>query len=200
MGVGRAEQQLRRRGAGRLHCRHRRATPTRRRPTTSSRTGYRTCKAGRSRRRRNGSPASRRQERRSSSSIRAAVRPSRSANQIAGKDNVLHLDIEPGTDIALFNGLFTYVVDQGWHDKEFIAQYTKDFDAASQANKLSLEETSQHHRHSRGKAAAGGRVGIQAEAGRTPSAHDARLRERHHLGQRQLPHPVGAGRSGARDA
>jgi arsenite oxidase large subunit len=61
---------------------------------------------------------------------------------IAGKDNVLHLDIEPGTDIALFNGLFTYVVEQGWHDKDFIARYTKDFDAAVQANKLSLEEAS----------------------------------------------------------
>src|SRR6202521_1144348 len=54
---------------------------------------------------------------------------------IAGKDNVLHLDIEPGTDIALFNGLFTYVVDQGWHDKAFIAQYTKAFDTAVQAYK-----------------------------------------------------------------
>ena len=43
---------------------------------------------------------------------------------MAGKDNVLHLDIEPGTDIALFNGLFTYVVEQGWHDKDFIAQHT----------------------------------------------------------------------------
>ena len=26
-----------------------------------------------------------------------------------GKDNVLHLDLQPGTDIALFDGLFTYV-------------------------------------------------------------------------------------------
>ena len=47
-----------------------------------------------------------------------------------------------GTDIALFNGLFTYVVDQGWQDKDFIAKYTKDFDAAVQANKLSLDEAS----------------------------------------------------------
>ncbi len=62
--------------------------------------------------------------------------------ETAGKENVLHLDIEPGTDIALFNGLFTYVVDQGWHDKDFIAQYTRDFDVATAANRLSLEETS----------------------------------------------------------
>ena len=59
-----------------------------------------------------------------------------------GKDNVLHLDIEPGTDIALFNGLFTYVVEQGWIDKDFIAKYTNGFDAAVQANRLSLEECS----------------------------------------------------------
>ena len=43
------------------------------------------------------------------------------AEQVA-KDRVLHLDIQPGTDIALFNGLFTYVVEQGWIDREFIAE------------------------------------------------------------------------------
>ena len=64
------------------------------------------------------------------------------AEHVAGKDNVLHLDLEPGTDIALFNGLFTYVIDQGWHDKDFIAQYTRDFDVAVNANKLSLDEAS----------------------------------------------------------
>jgi arsenite oxidase large subunit len=55
---------------------------------------------------------------------------------------VLHLDIQPGTDIALFNGLFTYVIDQGWHDKDFIANYTKNFDVAAKANRLSLDEAS----------------------------------------------------------
>lgn len=64
------------------------------------------------------------------------------AEQVAGKDNILHLDIQPGTDIALFNGLFTYVVDQGWTDKAFIAASTKGFDAAVQANRLSLDECS----------------------------------------------------------
>jgi arsenite oxidase large subunit len=59
------------------------------------------------------------------------------AEQAAGKENVLHLDIQPGTDIALFNGLFTYVVDQGWHDLEFVAQYTTDFNEAREANRLS---------------------------------------------------------------
>ncbi len=63
------------------------------------------------------------------------------AEQVA-KDRVLHLDIEPGTDIALFNGLFTHVVEQGWIDRDFIAKNTSGFDAAVQANKLSLEECS----------------------------------------------------------
>jgi len=60
----------------------------------------------------------------------------------AGKDNVLHLEIEPGTDIALFNGVFSYVVEQGWIDKDFIGKYTTGFDAAVDANRLSLEECS----------------------------------------------------------
>jgi arsenite oxidase large subunit len=63
------------------------------------------------------------------------------AEQIAG-DRVLHLDIQPGTDIALFNGLFTYVVQQGWIDRDFIAKHTKGFDAAVQANRMSLDECS----------------------------------------------------------
>ena len=75
------------------------------------------------------------------------VDPRRSATvvlceQIAGKDNVLHLDIEPGSDTALFNTLLTYVVDQGWHDKDFIAKYTKNFDEAMKTNRMSLEDGS----------------------------------------------------------
>jgi arsenite oxidase large subunit len=64
------------------------------------------------------------------------------AENAAGKDNVLHLDIEPGTDIALFNGLLTYVVERGWIDRDFIKQHTAGFDAAVQANRMSLEECS----------------------------------------------------------
>jgi arsenite oxidase large subunit len=64
------------------------------------------------------------------------------AEQVAGKDSFLHLDIEPGTDIALFNTLFSHVVSQGWIDREFIGKYTKGFEAAVAANKMSLEEGS----------------------------------------------------------
>jgi arsenite oxidase large subunit len=42
----------------------------------------------------------------------------------AGKDNVLHLQINSGTDLALFNTLFTYIADKGWVDKDFIEKST----------------------------------------------------------------------------
>jgi arsenite oxidase large subunit len=68
--------------------------------------------------------------------------PSISICQATAGDNVLHLDIQPGTDTALFNGLFTYVVEQGWIDRDFIAKRTKGFDEAVAANRLSLDECS----------------------------------------------------------
>nr|ADO32944.1 arsenite oxidase large subunit [Acidovorax sp. GW2] len=64
------------------------------------------------------------------------------AEQVAGKENVLHLDLEPGTDTALFNTLLTYVVDQGWHDKAFISSRTSGFEEAMKTNRMSLEEGS----------------------------------------------------------
>lgn len=42
----------------------------------------------------------------------------------AGADNVLHLAIESGTDMVLFNALLTYIADQGWLDRDFIAAST----------------------------------------------------------------------------
>jgi arsenite oxidase large subunit len=58
----------------------------------------------------------------------------------AGKDRVLHLAINPGTDLALFNALITYVADKGWIDKAFIAQHTAGFDEMLKANRTSLED------------------------------------------------------------
>ncbi|RMH48004.1 MAG: arsenate reductase (azurin) large subunit [Alphaproteobacteria bacterium] len=46
------------------------------------------------------------------------------AEEVAGKDNVLHLAINEGTDMVLFNALLTYIVDKGWHDKDFIEAST----------------------------------------------------------------------------
>jgi arsenite oxidase large subunit len=58
----------------------------------------------------------------------------------AGKDNVMHLSINSGTDLALFNAWFTYINEQGWTDKDFIATSGADFDKAVVANKTSLED------------------------------------------------------------
>src|SRR6202166_3092830 len=58
----------------------------------------------------------------------------------AGKDRVLHLAINSGTDLALFNALTTYVAEQGWIDKSFIAQSTIGFDDMLKANHTSLED------------------------------------------------------------
>ena len=46
------------------------------------------------------------------------------AEEVAGAENVLHLAITEGSDMALFNALLTHIVDQGWTDDEFIANST----------------------------------------------------------------------------
>ena len=120
------------------------------------------------------------------------------AEQVA-KDRVLHLDIQPGTDIALFNGLFTYVVEQGWIDRDFIAKNTNGFRRGGHCQQAVARRVQPHHRRVRRQAQTGGRMGVQAESARHVAQDDARLRERDHLGQRQLPDPVGTRRSRACD-
>jgi arsenite oxidase large subunit len=61
----------------------------------------------------------------------------------AGKDRVMHLAINPGTDLALFNAWLTYINEKGWTDKAFIAASTKDFDKAVAANSTSLDRAAQ---------------------------------------------------------
>ena len=58
----------------------------------------------------------------------------------AGKDGVMHLAINSGTDLALFNAWFTYINEQGWIDKDFIASSGADYEQAVSANKTSLED------------------------------------------------------------
>ena len=58
----------------------------------------------------------------------------------AGKENVLHLAINSGTDLALFNALATHIAEKGWVDKEFIAASTSGYDEMLAANKTSLED------------------------------------------------------------
>lgn len=58
----------------------------------------------------------------------------------AGKENFLHLAINPGTDLVLLNALLTEVVAKGWQAKDFIAKSTSGLDAALAANKTSVED------------------------------------------------------------
>jgi arsenite oxidase large subunit len=54
----------------------------------------------------------------------------------AGKSNVLHLAIETGTDLILFNALMTEIAAKGWLDRDFIAG----FDDMLAANKVGIDE------------------------------------------------------------
>ncbi len=58
----------------------------------------------------------------------------------AGKENVLHLAINSGTDLVLYNAWLTYIAEKGWTDKAFIGASTKDFDKALKANKVSIAD------------------------------------------------------------
>jgi predicted molibdopterin-dependent oxidoreductase YjgC len=40
----------------------------------------------------------------------------------------MHLQLKPGTDIALINGLMYIILEKGWEDQEFIAQRTEGFE------------------------------------------------------------------------
>lgn len=44
--------------------------------------------------------------------------------EVAGAENVPQLQINSGTDLALFNALFTHISDQAWVDADFIAKST----------------------------------------------------------------------------
>jgi arsenite oxidase large subunit len=57
-----------------------------------------------------------------------------SCEQVAGAENVLHLPIKAGSDVALHNTLFTYIADQGWVDADFIAASTFQGDVAVAAD------------------------------------------------------------------
>jgi len=61
----------------------------------------------------------------------------------AGPENVLHLAINSGTDLVLFNALFTEVAARGWVDRAFIAASTSGFDAAVTANATSIEQAAE---------------------------------------------------------
>ena len=168
----------------------RRATPTRPRPTTSSPLDAEP--AGR-----HGGQEEEVVPRRDAPPRRKVifVDPRRTATvaiaeQIAGKDNVLHLDIEPGTDIALFNGAVHLRRRAGLDRQGLHRQAHRRLRRRGEGQPHVARRVQPHHRHPGRQAPAGRGVGLQAQGLRSLPAHHARLREGHHLGQRQLPHPV----------
>lgn len=56
------------------------------------------------------------------------------AEAVAGKQNVLHLQLNNGTDIALLNSLSRVIYEHGWHDSAFIEQRTENFAACKAKN------------------------------------------------------------------
>ena len=103
----------------------------------------------------------------------------------------MHLAINSGTDMVLFNAWLTEIADKGWTDKAFIEASTKDFDKALAANRTTLGAGRRDHRPDGRSDPAVRGLDRRAE-GRQAPAHDVRLRERSDLGQRQLPHQCGA--------
>ena len=61
----------------------------------------------------------------------------------AGKDRVMHLAINSGTDLALFNAWLTYIAEKGWTDKAFITASTSNFDKALAVNRTTLDQAAQ---------------------------------------------------------
>jgi arsenite oxidase large subunit len=60
--------------------------------------------------------------------------------EAAEKANVLHLALESGTDLILFNALMTEIAAKGWVDRDFIAKSTTGFDEMLAANKVGIDE------------------------------------------------------------
>ena len=117
----------------------------------------------------------------------------------AGKDRVMHLAINSGTDLALFNAWFTYIAEKGWVDKDFIAASTKDFDKAVAANKTSLEDAAKITGLSVDDIRKSAEWIAEPKDGGARRPHYVRLREGADLGQRQLPHQWRPGERRARD-
>ena len=60
-----------------------------------------------------------------------------------GRQNVLHLAINSGTDLALFNALLTEIAAKGWVDRPSIAASTNGFQDAVTANHTTIEQAAQ---------------------------------------------------------
>jgi arsenite oxidase large subunit len=60
-----------------------------------------------------------------------------------GAENVLHLAINSGTDLALCNALLTEIAAKGWVDRAFIDAHTSGFQDAVRANQTTIEQAAQ---------------------------------------------------------
>ena len=58
----------------------------------------------------------------------------------AGAERVLHLALNPGTDLVLLNAILGEITAQGWLDRDFIAAHTQGFDETLEANRLGIDE------------------------------------------------------------
>jgi arsenite oxidase large subunit len=58
----------------------------------------------------------------------------------AGKEKVLHLAINSGTDLVLFNALMTEIAAKNWIDRDFIQASTTGFEEMLTANGTSVDE------------------------------------------------------------
>jgi arsenite oxidase large subunit len=87
----------------------------------------------------------------------------------AGAQNVLHLAVNSGTDLALFNAIFTYIADQGWVDREFIDTSTSrdGGDRPPLFPARGISEASPGHLTSFEDAVEGCRISIEEAAGIT---------------------------------
>src|SRR5665648_410424 len=56
----------------------------------------------------------------------------------------LHLQLKPGTNVALLKGMMRHIVDMGWEDKEFIAERTENFEQFRESlNSMTVEEAAE---------------------------------------------------------
>ena len=111
----------------------------------------------------------------------------------AGKENVLHLAINSGTDLALFNAMLTYVADQGWLDQALHRRLDQRLRRGAGGEPHLARGRGGDLRRQRRGHRQGRHLDRRAEGGRRATAHDVRLREGPDLGQRQLPHQWRAG-------
>ena len=76
--------------------------------------------------------------------------------ELAGKADVW-LQLRPGTDIALINGMMRMIIKSGWQDKAFIDSCTTGFDQVAQiVEKIHSGVRREHHRRIPGITGQGG--------------------------------------------